>query len=114
MIAAGPLPHTLGHEFGGLLDDGTPVAVRPNVTCGTCPACTSGRAHLCAAALGRFHGVSIDGGLADAVGVDPACLVPLPSDLDPADAALAEPVAVAVHGIRRFGVTAGQRALVIG
>jgi threonine dehydrogenase-like Zn-dependent dehydrogenase len=114
MIAAGPLPHTLGHEFGGLLDDGTPVAVRPYVTCGTCPACTSGRAHLCAAALGRFHGVSIDGGLADEVGVDPACVVTLPPDLDPADAALAEPVAVAVHGIRRFGVTAGKRTLVIG
>jgi threonine dehydrogenase-like Zn-dependent dehydrogenase len=114
LIASGPLPQTLGHEFGGILDDGTPVAVRPNVTCGTCPACTTGRAHLCSTALGRFHGVSIDGGLADEVGVEPACIVTLPPDLDPADAALAEPVAVAVHGIRRCGVTAGQRVLVIG
>ena len=114
LIAAGPLPQTLGHEFGGLLPDGTAVAVRPNVTCGTCVACTTGRAHLCDAALGRFHGVSIDGGLADEVAVDPGCLVSLPATVDPSDAALAEPVAVAVHGVRRAGVRAGQRVLVVG
>jgi threonine dehydrogenase-like Zn-dependent dehydrogenase len=114
LIAGGPLPQTLGHEFGGLLPDGTAVAVRPNVTCGTCAACTAGRAHLCEAALGRFYGVSVDGGLADEVAVDPACLVPLPATVDPADAALAEPVAVAVHGVRRVGVRAGQRVLVVG
>ena len=114
LIEQGPLPQTLGHEFGGVLDDGTAVAVRPYVTCGSCGPCRAGRVHLCTTALARFHGVSVDGGLADEVGVDPACLVPLPSGLDPADAGLAEPAAVAVHGIRGLGVTSGQRVLVIG
>ncbi len=116
LAAMGPLPQTLGHEFGGVLDDGSPVAVRPYVACGTCGPCTSGRAHLCTTALNRFHGVSIDGGLADEVGVDPACLVPLPAGVDPADAGLAEPLAVAVHGVRRLGLGPRftGRVLVIG
>jgi len=114
LIEQGPLPQTLGHEFGGVLDDGTAVAVRPNVTCGVCGPCTSGRSHLCTTALGRFYGVSIDGGLADEVGVDPACLIPLPAGVDPADAGLAEPAAVAVHGVTTLGVGGGQRVLVVG
>ena len=114
LAATGPLPQTLGHEFGGLLDDGTAVAVRPYVACGSCGPCTSGRPHLCTTGLTRFYGVSIDGGMADEVGVDPACLVPLPTGVDPADAGLAEPMAVAVHGIGRLGVGPGQRVLVVG
>ena len=114
LAATGPLPQTLGHEFGGLLDDGTAVAVRPYVACGSCGPCTSGRPHLCTTGLTRFYGVSIDGGMADEVGVDPACVVPLPAGVDPADAGLAEPIAVAVHGIGRLGVRPGQRVLVVG
>jgi threonine dehydrogenase-like Zn-dependent dehydrogenase len=114
LAALGPLPQTLGHEFGGVLDDGTAVAVRPYVACGTCPPCLAGRTHLCTRSLSRFHGVSIDGGLADEVGVDPSCIVALPAGVDPDDAGLAEPIAVAVHGIGRLGVAAGDRVLVIG
>jgi threonine dehydrogenase-like Zn-dependent dehydrogenase len=114
LAATGPLPQTLGHEFGGLLDDGTAVAVRPYVACGSCRPCTSGRTHLCTTGLTRFYGVSIDGGMADEVGVDAACVVPLPAGVDPADAGLAEPIAVAVHGIGRLGVGPGQRVLVVG
>ena len=33
------LPVTLGHEFAGVLDDGTVVAVQPNAPCGTCAVC---------------------------------------------------------------------------
>ena len=114
LAATGPLPQTLGHEFGGVLDDGTAVAVRPYVPCGSCGPCTGGRPYLCITGLTRFYGVSIDGGMADEIAVDPSCLVPLPAGVDPADAGLAEPVAVAVHGIGRLGVGPGQRVLVIG
>ncbi|MBV8951053.1 MAG: alcohol dehydrogenase catalytic domain-containing protein, partial [Actinobacteria bacterium] len=47
MVAMGPLPVTLGHEFSGELPDGTPVAVDPSRPCGTCDQCTEGREHLC-------------------------------------------------------------------
>jgi len=41
-LAAWNLPVTLGHEFAGVLDDGTPVAVQPNAWCGTCDRCRAG------------------------------------------------------------------------
>lgn len=112
LIAAGPLPQTLGHEFGGVLDDGTVVAVRPNAGCGDCAACRSDHVELCPVALGRINGVSVDGGLAEYVGVDESCLVPLPGSVDPADAALVEPLAVAVHGLG--GLPHHTPVLVIG
>jgi threonine dehydrogenase-like Zn-dependent dehydrogenase len=39
---------------------------------------------------------------------------PVPADLDPRVAALAEPTAVAVRGLRRGGFAPGQRVLVLG
>jgi threonine dehydrogenase-like Zn-dependent dehydrogenase len=112
LIAAGPLPQTLGHEFGGVLDDGTVVAVRPNPGCGTCPACESDQPQRCPVSFVQFHGVSIDGGLAELVGVEERCIVPLPRSVDPRDAGLVEPLAVAVHGVR--GLPRHARVLVLG
>jgi 2-desacetyl-2-hydroxyethyl bacteriochlorophyllide A dehydrogenase len=108
------LPVTLGHEFAGVLEDGTPVAVQPTVPCGRCEYCAAGQDQLCRTVLQRMHGVSLDGGLADEVRVDPRCLMPLPPGVAVEDAALVEPVAVAVHGLRYTGLAAGQRLLVVG
>jgi 2-desacetyl-2-hydroxyethyl bacteriochlorophyllide A dehydrogenase len=108
------LPATLGHEFTGRLDDGSLVAVQPNVPCGTCTYCTSGRSQLCVTLLERMYGVSLDGGLAERVVVDAGCIVPLPTGLDAASAALAEPFAVGVHAANQGEVQAGQRVLVVG
>src|SRR5258707_1254763 len=69
MLEWGPRPLTFGHEFAGLLDDGTLVAVQPGVPCGTCDTCRAGTPHLCRTLFEEFHGVTIDGGLADAVAV---------------------------------------------
>jgi threonine dehydrogenase-like Zn-dependent dehydrogenase len=112
MIAAGPLPHTLGHEFGGILDDGTVIAVRPNPACGTCAACAADQPQRCREGFVNFHGVSADGGLAEFVGVEERCIVPLPRSVDPMDAGLVEPLAVAVHGVR--GLPRHARVLVLG
>lgn len=114
LVDFGALPPTLGHEFAGLLDDDTPVAVRPTVACGTCDLCLHGREHLCRTIGERMYGVSLDGGMADEVLVDSSCVVPLPASIDPADASLVEPLAVAMHGVHRVGVQPGQRVLVVG
>ena len=42
------------------------------------------------------------------------CLVYLPSNVDVKDACLIEPLAVAVHGMRKAGVSGNQRVAVIG
>jgi len=114
LVEWGPMPVTLGHEFAGILDDGTPVAVQPQTPCLTCDRCRAGDDHLCRTLLQRTHGVSIDGGLADEVLVDQRAVVPLPAGVALADAGLVEPLAVAVHGVHQGAVQPGQRVLVIG
>lgn len=114
MASFGPSHVFLGHEFSGRLDDDTPVAVLPVVRCGQCDRCLAGAAQQCRAALGHMYGVSLDGGLADEAWVHPTCAVPLPAGLALEHANLVEPVAVALHGINRAGVTAGMRILVLG
>ena len=113
-LAAWNLPVTLGHEFAGVLDDGTAVAVQPNAWCGECDRCAAGETQLCRVAASRLHGVSVDGGLADEVIVDPRCLVPLPAGVDATVGGLVEPLAVGVHAIGRVEAEPGDRILVIG
>jgi threonine dehydrogenase-like Zn-dependent dehydrogenase len=75
--------------------------------------CRAGRPSLCAARDTPGTGPE-QGGFA-AFKVAPAGeLLPLPDGLDPRAAALAEPLAVALHGIRQSGVRAGQLAMVFG
>jgi threonine dehydrogenase-like Zn-dependent dehydrogenase len=114
MLAFGPSAVTLGHEFCGRLDDGTPVAVLPAVRCGRCSRCRAGEGQQCTEVFGSLYGTSLDGGLADEAWVDPQCAVPLPPSLSLAVACLVEPLAVALHGVHRSGVTPATSVLVIG
>lgn len=114
LIAMGPLPFTLGHEFAGELDDGTPVAVDPGAPCGQCDQCRAGAGHRCRTGSARTLGVARDGGMAERVLVADEALVPLPAGLPLADACLVEPLAVAVHGTRIASVTADTRVAVVG
>ena len=105
---------TMGHEFAGLLDDGTPVAIQPLHYCGTCERCSAGHHHLCRTVPPTMLGVALDGGMADEVRVHPDCLVALPDGLDLAAANLVEPIAVAVHAVNLVDLQPGERTLVIG
>ena len=108
----GALPFVMGHEFAGLLADGTPVAVDPNNPCGTCDLCVEGKQHLCRNLT--ILGVSRDGGMAEQVRVHPDTLVRLPAGLPAEHACLVEPIAVSVHGIGLAGVGGGERIAVVG
>ena len=105
---------TLGHEIAGVLDDGTPVVVEPQVPCGTCDRCTAGMRNHCRTLLERMYGVSLDGGLADEIVVAPGTVIPVPATMAPRVAALAEPLAVGIHGLNRAAIESGQRVLVVG
>lgn len=105
---------TLGHEMAGELDDGTPVAIEPLVTCRTCDCCERGDYNLCREGPKSVIGVGLDGGMAEEIVVPERCLAPLAPGVSVADASLIEPLAVAVHGIRRVGVGPGARVAVIG
>lgn len=114
MLALGPSPVTLGHEFGGRLPDGRRVAIRPIGRCGHCDVCRGFQANVCSDAFARFQGGAIDGGFADRVMVDADAVFPMHDDQSAAAAALVEPIAVAVHGVRRAELQPGASIAVIG
>ena len=105
---------TLGHEVAGVLEDGTPVAVEPISPCGSCGYCARGDVNLCERGPAIVHGTALDGGMADEMQVPARSIVRLPSGLDPRDACLIEPLAVAVHGLRRVGHRGDQPVAVVG
>ncbi|MCP3985897.1 MAG: alcohol dehydrogenase catalytic domain-containing protein [bacterium] len=115
-LISGPMQPTvtLGHEIAGVTDDGTPVAVEPLSPCLDCPPCRSGQYNLCETGPMIIHGVVREGGMADEMLVPERALVPLAHGLDPSNASLVEPLAVAQHGLRLAGQHAGQRVLVVG
>lgn len=114
LVEAGLSGVILGHEFGGLTEDGRLVAVRPTGECGTCPSCLMRAPSTCPEATTKAHGISQDGGLAEFVRVEPSRLFELPASTDPASVGLSEPLAVVVHGINRVNASSGSRAVVIG
>jgi len=103
-----------GHEIGGELDDGTAVAIEPVVPCARCEFCRAGDYQVCRAGNAMILGVGRDGGMAEELVVPERCLVRLPRGVAARDACLVEPLAVAVHGLRRAAVHGAQRVMVIG
>ncbi|WP_406009882.1 L-idonate 5-dehydrogenase [Streptomyces sp. NBC_00637] len=96
---------------------GTPVAVHPATPCGVCPECADGRRHVCRDT--RYLGSAartphVQGGFAGEIVVPVEQLRPLPGGLGPRRAALAEPLAVALHAVGRAGPVAGRHVLVTG
>lgn len=114
LIAMWPLEATLGHEFAGYLSDGTPVAVEPLDPCWVCDPCRNGDYHRCVRGAAMVIGVGIDGGMAEECIVPESSIVSLPAGLAPRDACLVEPLAVAVHGVRRGAVRPVERVAIVG
>jgi threonine dehydrogenase-like Zn-dependent dehydrogenase len=119
VVAAGPVAagsHGDGPAPGGLapggFGPGTRVVSGAGISCGTCEWCAAGRTNLCA----RYQtlGLHRDGGLAGYV-LSPAsiCRV-VPDELDDTGAAMAQPLAVALHAARRGRVAAGRSCVIIG
>ncbi len=109
-----PVSGTPGHEIAGELADGTPVAIEPIAPCGCCRYCRTGDYQVCVHGVSMVYGVGKDGGMAEQILVEPRCIVPLPRRIDAKTGCLVEPLAVAVHGVRRAGIDGSQRVLVVG
>ncbi|MEV7391184.1 L-idonate 5-dehydrogenase [Streptomyces sp. NPDC091215] len=114
-------PMVLGHEVVGTAVtgplSGLPVAVHPATPCGVCPECADGRANVCRdtrylGSAARFP--HVQGGFAARLAVPAGQLRPLPEGLGLRRAALAEPLSVALHAVRRAGAVAGKHVLVTG
>ncbi|MGW1286287.1 L-idonate 5-dehydrogenase [Streptomyces sp. NPDC002586] len=120
-------PMVLGHEVVGTVVSygagatgpapGTAVAVHPATPCGRCPECADGRPNVCRdtrylGSAARFP--HVQGGFAAQVAVSAGQLRPLPDGLGLRRAALAEPLSVALHAVRRAGDVSGGQVLVTG
>jgi (R,R)-butanediol dehydrogenase/meso-butanediol dehydrogenase/diacetyl reductase len=115
------LPQVIGHEMSGVVealgagvDDlavGDRVVVRPLDARGETPA-DRGVSHICRKL--KFLGIDTPGAFQETWTVPAFTLHKLPADIDLRLAALVEPVAVAVHDVRRGQVVAGDQVVVIG
>ncbi|UNK70506.1 alcohol dehydrogenase catalytic domain-containing protein [Microbacterium sp. H1-D42] len=115
-------PLVFGHEMSGTiaaLGDGVTgrqvgdkVTVMPLDWDDTCPACVAGNQHICQNL--NFIGIDSPGALQPLWNVPADVLVTVPAEVPLAHAALVEPVAVAVHDVRRSDLAAGDKAVVIG
>ncbi len=86
----------------------------PSPRCGACEACLAGRPSLCAMRGTPGTGGHSDGAFAEYILSSEAGLRRVPEGMSMRVAALAEPLAVALHGLTRGGVRAGQRVLITG
>jgi L-iditol 2-dehydrogenase len=103
----GPYPCRFGHETAGRRDDtGERVLVSDSVACGACPACAAQRPQICR------DPEWVLGGFAERIAAPAAALHAVPDGLEPAGAAMAEPLAAAVHAVARGG--SADRAGVLG
>jgi (R,R)-butanediol dehydrogenase/meso-butanediol dehydrogenase/diacetyl reductase len=116
------VPAVIGHEMSGTVSrlgtgvtgwvPGDPVTVLPVLSCGDCATCRAGHANVCPRLT--FIGIDSAGSMQQRWNVPARALVRLPAGLDLAHGALAEPTAVAVHDVRRSGLTNGEQAVVVG
>jgi L-iditol 2-dehydrogenase len=100
-------PFIPGHEFGGRLCEDVPelglgrgalVAVDPNRSCGRCERCLEGHRNLCPNV--EFIGAPpFDGAMTNQIWVPTSQIIALPETLDPLEAAMLEPLGVAIHTV---------------
>jgi len=108
-----------GHELAGVVIDGprglpdVRYAVSPNVSCGACTFCRSGRTNLCSAG-GPGLGLGRHGGLAEVVDAPLVNLAPVPDGVGAIAASLTEPLAVTVRGVGLARVEPDSHVLVLG
>jgi (R,R)-butanediol dehydrogenase/meso-butanediol dehydrogenase/diacetyl reductase len=115
-------PTIMGHEFTGRvaamgphapgLSIGDRVVCGAGVSCGTCEWCLRGRTNLCE----RYYtlGLHGHGGLAPYVRTPASLCRVVPGTCSDDAAAMAQPLAVALHALRRSGAAPGQSIAVIG
>jgi len=120
-------PFALGHEFAGEVVEmgagvsgfsaGERVVIDPSQPCGHCAYCRSGRYNLCENM--RYFGSAscdphLDGGFAEFVAVPAQNCHRMPEAMTWGEAAMLEPLSVALHAANRAGNLAGKSVYVAG
>lgn len=103
-------PIVIGHEFSGIVAGvgaavdarwlGRRVGIYPLVPCGKCIPCRQRRYEMCRSY--GYLGSRRNGGFAEYAAVPAGCLAELPDGVSLEEASMLEPMAVAVHAMRRI------------
>ncbi|MFC1963277.1 zinc-binding dehydrogenase [Chloroflexota bacterium] len=117
-------PRILGHEIAGIVREvgkevtdfksGDRVASDVAPPCGFCFFCSRGNPNLCDNTFDNLLGIGMDGGYARYVLVTPHYLFKLPDTVTFEEAAMLEPVGVAVRAMERSNIKPGDTAVIIG
>ena len=112
----------MGHEAAGVvagvgpgvttLVPGDHVVLRSILPCGACHQCRRSRPNVCVNRRGL--GMHVDGAYADAVVLPEDALLRLPAGLDFEEAALIEPLAVAMHAVAITPMAPAHSVAIIG
>ena len=120
-------PMVLGHEIAGVVEAvgadarrikaGNRVAISPSRPCNTCKFCLEGRQNQCLDM--RFYGSAmrfphIQGAFREVLVCDEAQAHVVADGVSLGEAAMAEPLAVCLHGARRAGPLLGKNVLITG
>ncbi|MFJ3315877.1 L-idonate 5-dehydrogenase [Herbaspirillum huttiense] len=120
-------PMVLGHEVSGVvravgeavqdIAAGTRIAVSPSHPCGVCLYCQEGKQNHCLDM--RFYGSAmrmphVQGAFRQEIVIERHQAHPVADHVSNGEAAMAEPLSVALHAVRRAGSLVGKRVLVTG
>ncbi len=109
------MPLIPGHEMAGIVEKcearpelvGKRVGVFPLIPCKKCAQCLAGHYEMCESY--DYLGSRRDGGFAEYVAAPVWNLLPVPDSVSDDEAAMLEPMAVAVHAMRQVGLIDGGR-----
>ena len=116
-------PYIPGHEASGIITDvgkdvkgisvNDRVVIEPGIACGKCRYCKTGRYNLCSDVI-FLSAPPVNGTFCDYIAVCSDWVHKIPESLSFEQAALIEPVAVAVHAVNRARFKSGVTAVVVG
>ena len=111
-----------GHEFAGQIvqvgekvenwEKGDAVVVNDAIPCGRCGPCRQNKPTLCDDLV--MPGITLNGGMAEYAVIPAQALHKLPEGVSLRQGALVEPLAVALHGVRRSALQSGDEVMVMG
>lgn len=115
-------PVIQGHEVSGAIAQvgsqvkdltvGDAVIFMPQVTCGACYPCLHGNYHICDNL--KVMGFQTAGAAQEFFPIQAEMVLKLPESISLDEAAMIEPVSVAVHALARGGDVTGRKVLVLG
>ncbi len=117
-------PFIVGHEASGIVEKvgrrvsnvtpGQKVAIDPSVSCGQCDQCKAGREHTCRSLLFLGCPGQLEGCLCERIVIPGKCCYPIWGEMTLEQAALSEPLSIAVYAVEKSLVVPKSHVAILG